>query len=343
MSLPEHILVIRLSAPGDVAMTVPVLQSFQKKYPAVQLTVLTNKKLAPLFTGLQAQLFFAETKTEHRGFAGLFKIVKQLNAAAAGKPFDAVADLHNVLRSQVIRSLYRLKGIKTASIDKGRTGKKALTRKENKKLQPLPTSFERYRNVFRELGFDFEFDFSSVFPQRPALTENIKAITGEKEGRWIGIAPFAAYREKMFPPEKMEVVISGLLTLPGLKILLFGSDTDASALGGWAGKYKGIVNAAGKFSLGEELIIMSWLDCMVSMDSANMHFASLVNTRVVSVWGATHPFAGFLGWDQSLNDTVQVDLYCRPCSVFGNKPCYRGDWACMNLIEPARIIETIIR
>ncbi|MCW3119328.1 MAG: ADP-heptose--LPS heptosyltransferase RfaF, partial [Chitinophagaceae bacterium] len=134
MLLPKHILVIRLSAPGDVAMTVPVLHSFQKKYPGVRLTILINKRLAPLFKGLDAQLIFAETKTEHKGFAGLFKLFTQLNATNTNNPFDAVADLHNVLRSQIIRGLYKIKGIKTAAIDKGRVEKKALTRKENKIL-----------------------------------------------------------------------------------------------------------------------------------------------------------------------------------------------------------------
>ncbi|MES1224021.1 MAG: ADP-heptose--LPS heptosyltransferase RfaF, partial [Bacteroidota bacterium] len=98
MKIPEHILVIRLSAPGDVAMTVPVLHSFQKKYPLVKLTILTNKRLAPLFINLDATLFFAETKTEHKGLAGLFKLFKQINSLNKERPIDAVADLHNVLR-----------------------------------------------------------------------------------------------------------------------------------------------------------------------------------------------------------------------------------------------------
>ena len=87
---------------------------------------------------------------------------------------------------------------------------------------------------------------------------------------------------------------------------------------------------------------MSHLDTMVSMDSANMHLASLTGTRVVSVWGATHPYCGFMGWQQKEEDAVQINtLSCRPCSVFGNKPCHRGDFACMNNILPEEIIQRI--
>ena len=92
----------------------------------------------------------------------------------------------------------------------------------------------------------------------------------------------------------------------------------------------------------QELIIMSHLDVMLSMDSANMHLASLTATPVVSVWGATHPYAGFMGFRQKEENAVQIDLECRPCSIFGQKPCQRGDYACMNNIPPERITERII-
>lgn len=88
-----------------------------------------------------------------------------------------------------------------------------------------------------------------------------------------------------------------------------------------------------------ELALMNRLDVMVSMDSANMHLASLAGVPVVSVWGATHPYAGFMGWGQSIGNAVQIDLPCRPCSIYGNKPCLRGDYFCMKNISPEQIVE----
>jgi ADP-heptose:LPS heptosyltransferase len=75
-----------------------------------------------------------------------------------------------------------------------------------------------------------------------------------------------------------------------------------------------------------------------------MHLASLLGTTVVSVWGATHPYAGFTGWRQSPENIVQIDKPCRPCSVYGNKKCYRDDapYACMKEISPSMIIEKIM-
>ena len=83
------------------------------------------------------------------------------------------------------------------------------------------------------------------------------------------------------------------------------------------------------------------LDVHVSMDSANMHLGSLVGKDVISIWGATHPYAGFYGYRQRPDLAIQTCLPCRPCSIFGNKPCYRGDWACLNTIEPEQVIKKI--
>lgn len=109
----------------------------------------------------------------------------------------------------------------------------------------------------------------------------------------------------------------------------------------WVAVYPRVVSLSGKLKLDGELALISHLNVMVSMDSANMHLASLVGVPVVSVWGATHPFAGFMGWGQSMDNAVQLDLPCRPCSIFGNKPCLRGDYACLEGLKAEMIMNKI--
>ena len=113
-------------------------------------------------------------------------------------------------------------------------------------------------------------------------------------------------------------------------------------LGEWARDIPNVVSIAAKrYGFAVELPLMSWLDAMVSMDSGNMHMAALVNVPVVSVWGATHPYCGFAPWKQSPDNIVQLSLPCRPCSVFGNKECYLGDFRCMRSITPQMIIDKV--
>jgi ADP-heptose:LPS heptosyltransferase len=316
---------------GDVAMTVPVIKAALEQNPGLTVTVVSNAFFAPLFAGLERCHFHpAYLKTTHKGAAGMYRLFKELKKIK----FDAVADLHHVLRSMLLRNFFKLTGSKIAVIDKGRQQKKALTRKENKILQPLASGFERYAAVLRQAGAAVNL-FNKTAPYTKQQLPHSFVYPGKK----IGIAPFAQHPEKMYPLQQMKVVAQQLAA-QGHHILLFGAKgKEAATLALWESEIPGVSSMAGKYKFADELAIISNLDVMVSMDSANMHLASLYGIPVISIWGATHPFAGFYGWGQKEDYIVSVNLACRPCSVFGNKPCYRGDHACMQNISPIIIVE----
>ena len=340
----EHILVIRFSAMGDVAMTVPVVYSLATQYPHVRITVLSRPFARPFFEHLAPNVGFmeADIKNEYKGMKGLNALYRRLLA----KQFTAIADLHSVLRSNYLRMRFNLANFKVAHIDKHRKGKRQLTAAVGKKMVQQPSSFQNYADVFEKLGYPIHINFESLFPQGNGNLSLLPPSIQESadSSLWIGIAPFAAHEGKIYPVNLMEKVIQGLVhTYPHCRIFLFGGGSSETAvMNEWAGKYPGVENASAQLGgLSEELILMSHLKVMVSMDSANMHLASLVNTPVVSIWGATHPYAGFMGWHQDSHNAVQIDLPCRPCSIYGNKPCARGDFACLKNIPPELIIRKI--
>ena len=336
----SKILIIRFSALGDVAMTIPVIYSLAVKYPTHEITILSREPFKPLFKTLPANVRFvgADLKGKHSGIKGLNVLYKELKV----QKYDYVADFHSVLRSHYLRLRFRLDGVSTASIDKGRSEKKKLTEKNGKNLVQLKSSFIRYYEVLEKLGFKFDLNFNSIFEKSANLSEII-SFTGEKSTKkWLGIAPFAKHQGKIYPIELQEKVIEHFANDNRVKVFVFGGgETEKNIINKWAEKYPAITSMVGKLSMSQELILMSYLDIMFSMDSANMHLASLVNTPVISLWGATHPFAGFMGWNQLSDNTIQVNLACRPCSIYGQKPCYRGDYACMHQITPEQIINRI--
>jgi ADP-heptose:LPS heptosyltransferase len=340
----EHVLVIRFSAMGDVAMMVPVVYSLAHQYPDVRFTVLSRAFARPMFEGLAPNVNFmmADLKLEYRGIKGLNALYRRL----AAKQFTAVADLHNVLRSEYLRLRFNIGHYRVAHINKHRKGRKLITSKNHKQLEQQPTSFENYVEVFQKLGYPVDIQFHSIFPPEGGPLHLLPPPVNFKntDEEWIGIAPFAAHKGKVYPPELMEQVISQLLDKhPNLRIFLFGrGEQEDQWFSQWCERYWLCTNA-GEYakSLQQELILMSHLDLMVSMDSSNMHLASLTGTPVVSIWGATHPYAGFLGWGQKEENIIQTDLDCRPCSIFGQKPCRRGDYACLYGIRPETIVEKI--
>jgi len=325
---------------GDVAMTIPVIKQLLNLHPELEISFVSNKSFKPMFFGIERLRFIAaETKGKHKGILGIYRLCKEI--MRNGKPIDAVADFHGVLRSFMMQFFLKIKGIPFATIDKGRAEKKKLTAKENKQNIPLKTSFERYADVIKKLGLSF------LLEKKPL--ENIKLPLPISAEKWfnnktvIGIAPFAKHPEKVYPPEKMKLPIQLLQKEDAVVLLFGGGKQETTLLAEWEKQLgENVFNLAGLFNLSEELSIISHLTAVVSMDSANMHLASLAGVPVISVWGPTHPNAGFYGWGQSAQNMVSVDLSCRPCSVFGNKKCYRGDHACMEEIKHLDIYQKLI-
>lgn len=337
---------MRLSAMGDVAMTVPVLRAFVQQNPEVKITVVSRPFFKPFFEGIPNLTFFAfDEKNRHNGFFGLLRLFQDLKALN----IDAFADLHNVLRSKVVRTLFALSGKKTAFVDKGRAEKVALTRTENKIFKPLTTMFERHAKVFQELGFEVDISHPR-FPEKGNLSDDVLKKLYKKneipsfDGIKIGIAPFAQYDSKVYPLDLMQEVIHQLAKNSKYKILLFGGGKKEIELLDSLSKGKeNVVVVAGKLQFQQELQLISNLDLMLSMDSGNAHIAAMLGVKVITLWGATHPFTGFSPFNQPFENALVSDrkLYPKlPTSVYGNK-IVKGYEDAMRTISVESVIEKI--
>ena len=331
---------MRLSAMGDVAMTVPVLRAFVKQYPTVKITVISRPFFKPFFEGIPNLEFFAfDEKQRHKGFAGLLRLYSDVKKLK----IDAFADLHNVLRSKIVSLLFALSGKKRATVDKGREGKKELTRAENKIFAQLPTMFERHAKVFEKLGFPLDIS-NPEFPQKAKLSSDILEIIGDQNQKLIGIAPFAQYNSKVYPQDLMQEVIAKLAENKTYTILLFGGGKkEIEILDSFSQSFENVVNVAGKIKFQQELQLISNLDAMLSMDSGNAHIAAMLGVKVITLWGATHPYAGFLPFGQTMENALVSDRnqYPKlPTSVYGNK-IVEGYEDAMRSISPKDIVTKI--
>lgn len=335
------ILVTRFSALGDIAMTIPALYDACRSNPDRQFLMLTRKGPAKMFVNRPDNLRVAGIDLdEYKGAAGLWRLASRLADAGV----TLMVDLHDVLRTIALRGFLATKGVRSVHIDKGRREKKNLTRTNHKHILPLKNSIERYRDTFRKAGLKMENSFSTIFPEGADPSLFAAATPPKKEGeRWIGLAPFARHKGKIYPPALMEQAIAEMASKDGVRIFLFAGGPEEEAQAAlWAAKYPQIVNLAPlRMGFEAEMALMNHCDAVISMDSANMHLASLAGTRVISIWGATHPYCGFMGFNQQEKDTLQLEMSCRPCSVFGNKPCRRGDYHCLNGIAPQRIVKAV--
>jgi ADP-heptose:LPS heptosyltransferase len=325
---------------GDIAMTVPVLRVFRATYPDVKLTVLTRKFFEPIFSDIEnLEVYHADVDHKHKGIFGLKRLSSELNK----QKINAVADLHNVLRSNILKTLFSLRGIKTVQVDKGRAEKKALTRSKNKEFKQLKTTHQRYADVFSGLGYPVDLT-THKFPEKQSLSPEIIALTQNSVKKWLGIAPFAQYESKTYPLELMVEVIELLDKEDKFEIFLFGGGKrEKDILNNIESKYKNATSVIGKLSFEDELKLIGNLDAMLSMDSGNAHLAAMYGVPTITLWGVTHPFAGFMPFGQPMKQAILPNLAIYdqiPTSIYGNKVPPRYEKV-MYTIKPETVVETI--
>jgi len=337
---PTNILVIRLSAMGDVAMIVPVLSVFSETYPEVQLTVLSKAFFKPFFQDFTNVVFLeADINGKHKGFMGLLKLSKEANSLEV----NAVADLHNVIRSKIITRYLKVLGKKTATLNKGRKEKKSLTRVKNKNFKQLKTTHQRYADVFEALGFSIDLtNFKSL--AKKEYNKNLLNLLGKKKKITIGIAPFAAYKSKMYPLALIKKVLVDLDKEHHYQIVLFGGGTkEITQLDTFENEFNSVINIAGKLNFTEELALISNLDVMISMDSGNGHLGAMYGVPIISLWGVTHPFAGFAPFGQPNDNSLFSDnkkYPSLPTSIYGNN--YPEEYEnAMESIKPEEIVKKV--
>ena len=329
-------LVIRLSALGDVAIMVPIVKAYADSNQEIRFTVAGPPMLAPLFAGKPNVSFLGLKKKQ-----SFIKIYHALEAVGA----DTVIDLHKVNRVGFAIITLRLRHLfnphfRIFALRKGKVSRWLFL--HHWRRTPRKPQWQRYDDVFRRAGLKCVNALMHKCVSVDAPITN--TITQSHNNAIIGVAPFSQHEGKIWPLERTEELVR-MLSERGHEVVLFGSKSEAPVLEKWARHYAGVTSVAGRLPFAEELEIIQGLAVMVSMDSANMHSASAVGTPVVSVWGATHPDFGFYGIGQDRDNALCANLPCQPCSAYGNKPCRYGDYRCLKAITPEMVmkkIETLI-
>jgi ADP-heptose:LPS heptosyltransferase len=336
-----HLLVIRTSAMGDVALTAPVIKALRDKYPDLSVTLVTKSAFAPFFASIDGlKLYLPDLNGRHKGVIGIVRLFDDLKKQ--GK-IDQIIDLHDVIRTKVLRIFFKISGIQVRIVNKGRSEKKDIIK--GKKRTGLRHTVERYCDVFAAAGFTIEPAFEPSIIAGSGSLEKIAGLHFADSVKNIGVAPYAKHKLKMWPEDYMISLLGMISEKYKVKFWLFGALVELARLNNLSQRLQGSYVVAGKLNLEEELALISRLSFMISMDSSNMHMAALCGTKVISIWGGTDPVTGFGAWQQPEEYSVRIpaeELDCRPCTVYGKGKCKRGDFACMMWLTPEIVYKKIV-
>ncbi len=344
----RKILVLRFSAMGDVVLLAPVIRSLVATYTDVEVTVVTRPKFASFFTDIDRVIPFpADVDYTYNGIFGTRELFRKLLKKGN---YEVVMDMHDHIRTMAMRTLFKLFGTDVVVFNKGRAEKKLFTQREGKVTARLPHTVERYREAFERAGFPFNMTPAPYIKLKESVREETQNWLAQnnitKKEKWIGVAPFAMHKSKIWPIENYEKVISKVLETTPAKFFLFGGgEKEISFFESLKKRFPdSSYVVAGQLKMKQELALMEQLDLMLCTDSSNMHLATMMNVPLLSIWGGTHPDVGFGPYGKGEDSIIQIsreELPCRPCSVYGRETCFRGDFACLTRISPDLVTERI--
>ncbi|MBL7697330.1 MAG: glycosyltransferase family 9 protein [Chitinophagaceae bacterium] len=327
-------LVIRFSSIGDIVLASPVLRCLKKQVVTAEVHFLTKTKFkAVTVANPYVDKFFYYDNN-------IWEVINLLKK----EEYDYVIDLHNNFRSGKIK---RSLGVKAYTIDKLNFQKFLLTKL---RIDIMPKRHITQRSLDTVAHFGVKDDGGGLdyfIPENEKVNES--DIPATHHAGYIAIVIGASYHTKKLPVHKLTALCAGIEH----PVILVGGKEDA-AVGEKVAEAVGpkVYNACGKFSLNESADLVRRSKLVISHDTGLQYIASAFNKTVLAVWGSTsprldvEPYYGkpFLSTQQEApyeNIIRKPELWCQPCSKYGNKKCPLGHFKCMNQMDINYIVSRV--
>jgi heptosyltransferase I len=358
----RKILLIKLSAVGDVVHTIPVLNKLRRRYPMAQLDWLVTPAIAELLRHHSAITNIIEFEREAWStpwrltpFASYTRLAAKLRAAA----YDLVVDMHGQFRTAALTLATGAPA--RIGFDRPRASVwDASPRKFPEQARkhawqgaregswvaythhiPVPTldlhAVDRYLNVGPILGLDQEpADFSFPIPQSAVShVETLLAQFGANRADIVIMAPGTIWETKHWGSDEFAKVAGHFLS-KGFAVILIGSQRERVVCEEVAALAPGAIDLAGMTALSELAALIRRSAINITNDSGPMHLAVALDRPVVSIFGPTDPV--WIGPYRRANAVLHADLECSPCYLRKLKHCHHGH-ACMLSVSAPAVIE----
>ncbi|RZK37597.1 MAG: lipopolysaccharide heptosyltransferase family protein [Hymenobacter sp.] len=317
------ILVLRFSSIGDIVLTTPVVRQLKTQVPGAQVHFATKPAYRSL---LEANPYVDKT---HVLSGRLGALVRELRA----ERFDFIVDLHNNLRTRLIR--LQLPGVPGRAFDKLNLQKWLLVNFKVNQLPPVHI-VDRYRAAAAPLGIrDDGGGLDYFIPAGQEVDVAAALPAGFRPGAYVAVAIGAQHATKRLPVEKLIELTTRLAPRP---VVLLGGPEDESTghvielafqKPGHSSTHPLIYNACGQFSLHQSASLVRQAAFVVSHDTGLMHIAAAFGKEIFSVWGNTVPQFGMYPYRTPFQALEVPGLPCRPCSKIGFAQCPQGHFKCM--------------
>jgi len=343
-----NILIIKLSAIGDVIHTLPALNTLRSAYPSAHITWLIEEAAAPLIIGHSAldriivsrrkswikDIRKGQWKSVIRQAAGLVQTLRDT-------AYDLVFDFQALLKSGVLVALSR--GTRKIGFDRGMEHQEHSYLFLNERVAPVDMN---HHAILRSLmmldaagihsrNITYRLPIHAV--ERNAVIR-LLCLEGIKNARpLICINPVAKWTTKLWPNARFAELADRLSSRYRISPVFTGAPEDTETVQNILSRMKSsAVDLTGKTSLKTLAALYETADVLISTDTGPMHLGAAVNTPVVALFGPTAPWrTGPMG---EQHQVIRADLPCSPCF---KRQCPTCD--CMNHIRVDQVLEGVAR
>lgn len=329
-----NILAVRFSSIGDVLLVTPLLRAIRRRHPESRITVVTKAASAPL---VENNPHVDEIIPLRPG-----QPLSQLASRIRGGGFTHLFDLHDSLRSRVLRALAPGPW---HGYPKHRVARALLIHGKHDRYPVHRPVAERYFAAARGLEVRPDGEPPEFFLADPAIAEAAAWLESGGLGTaraLVAVAPGAAHATKRWPVDHWRALVDRLVGA-GMDVVVVGGAADADiARSVAAGRGERSRSAAGVFGLQATGAVLRRAKAVVSGDTGVMHMATGVGTPVVALFGPTVEAFGFYPYTRRA-EVLQVDLACRPCSSQGGPSCPLGHHHCLVQLAPESVYAAVRR
>jgi heptosyltransferase-1 len=313
------ILIIKLSAIGDVAQTLPALEAIKKIHPESEITWVVEEAAAGVLDGhpLVDLLLVSRRKSWlrsrmnplalARGFRDMVRFIRKLRRTR----YDIAIDFQGLLKSGVLIGLARAD--RKIGYDRTRELSYLFLNERLPAYDIEQHALERYLDVARYLGAK-DPSPACMLPlekERSVVSKRVGEIRAP--GRpLVAVNPVARWKTKLWEERKFAELADRLIKEKNAVVIFTGSPDDRPVIERILSMMREkAVNWAGETSLKELAALASLSDLFITTDTGPMHLAAAAGARVLALFGPTAPWR--TGPYGPSNITVRTGIDCSPC------------------------------
>ncbi len=346
-----NILIVKLSAIGDVIHTLPALNALRRHYPDARITWLIEEAAASLVKGHEAldRVIVSRRKQWVRGLISgpsrgenliaIYRFFRTLRDTR----YDLIIDFQQLLKSGI--PVWLARGKCKVGFDRGMEHMEHSHIFLNRRIRPVSMeihALRRYLMLTEAMGVpvrNTEYRIPVKASDRKKVEELLEQ-QGAGTGRmFVGINPVAQWETKLWQNEKFAILADRLAEDYGAETVFTGGAGDRPTVNEIRSRMKSrSVSLVGKTSLRQLAALYEKTAFVISTDTGPMHLAAAVGTPVIALFGPTAPWrTGPFG---SGHQIIRTGVECSPCF---KRQCRRGDRACMNGIQVEEVLSAVDR